>query len=105
VIAEEFGLIACLALLGLFAFLLLRGLARIEGVVADRFALLAAAGLLTHFGLQAIINVGVNLSVLPAKGMTLPFVSYGGSSLCALALSMGMFLALTRRRTGLEPGP
>lgn len=105
VVAEEFGLVACLALLGLFAFLLLRGLARIEVVVGDRFALLAAAGLLTHFGLQAIINVGVNLSVLPAKGMTLPFISYGGSSLCALALSMGMFLALTRRRAGLEAGP
>jgi cell division protein FtsW len=105
VVAEEFGLVACLALLGLFAFLLLRGLARIEVVVGDRFALLAAAGLLTHFGLQAIINVGVNLNVLPAKGMTLPFISYGGSSLCALALSMGMFLALTRRRAGLEAGP
>jgi cell division protein FtsW len=101
VIAEEYGLIACLALLGLFTFVLLRGLHRTE-LVTDRFALLGAAGLLAHFGLQAIINIGVNLRVVPATGMTLPFISYGGSSLCALALGMGMFLALTRRRPGTE---
>ena len=104
VIAEEFGLIACLALLGLFAFVLLRGLQRTE-LVMDRFALLAAAGLLGQFGLQAVVNLGVNLSLLPATGMTLPFISYGGSSLCALALGMGMFLALTRRRPGGEAAP
>jgi cell division protein FtsW len=101
VIAEEFGLVACLALLGLFGFVLLRGLQRTE-LVGDRFALLAAAGLIAHFGLQAIVNLGVNLSLLPAKGMTLPFISYGGSSLCALAIGMGMFLALTRRRPTAE---
>ncbi len=104
VVAEEFGLIACLALVGLFGFLLLRGLIRTEAIT-DRFSLLAAAGLLALFGLQAIINLGVNLSLLPATGMTLPFISYGGSSLSALALAMGMFLALTRRRTGLEALP
>jgi cell division protein FtsW len=104
VIAEEFGLIVCLALLGLFAFVLLRGLARTE-LLADRFSLLAAAGLLAHFGLQALVNLGVNLSLLPATGMTLPFISYGGSSLCALALGMGLFLALTRRRVGSEAAP
>jgi cell division protein FtsW len=64
--------------------------------------MLAAGGLLAHFGLQAIGNIGVNLSVLPATGMTLPFISYGGSSLCALALGMGLFLALTRRRPSAE---
>jgi cell division protein FtsW len=101
VIAEEFGLIACVALLGLFGFVTLRGLQRTE-LVADRFTLLAAGGLLAHFGLQAIGNIGVNLSVLPATGMTLPFISYGGSSLCALALGMGLFLALTRRRPSAE---
>ncbi|MGH6897313.1 MAG: FtsW/RodA/SpoVE family cell cycle protein [Geminicoccaceae bacterium] len=101
VIAEEFGLIACLALLGLFGFVVLRGLHRTE-LVGDRFTLLAATGLIVQFGLQAIINLGVNLSLLPAKGMTLPFISYGGSSLCALALGMGMFLALTRRRPSAE---
>jgi cell division protein FtsW len=101
VIAEEFGLIACVALLGLFGFVTLRGLQRTE-MVADRFTLLAASGLLAHFGLQAIGNIGVNLNVLPATGMTLPFISYGGSSLCALALGMGLFLALTRRRPSAE---
>jgi cell division protein FtsW len=101
VIAEEFGLIACLAVLGLIGFVLLRGLQRTEAM-ADRFSLLAATGLIVQFGLQAIVNLGVNLSLLPAKGMTLPFISYGGSSLCALALGMGMFLALTRRRPSTE---
>jgi cell division protein FtsW len=101
VIAEEFGLIACLALIGLFGFVLLRGLHRTE-LVGNRFALLAATGLIVQFGLQAMINLGVNLSLLPAKGMTLPFISYGGSSLCALALGMGLFLALTRRRPSIE---
>ena len=104
VIAEEFGLVACLALIGLFTFVLLRGLRRTE-VLGDRFALLAAAGLLGQFGIQAVVNLGVNLSLLPATGMTLPFISYGGSSLCALALGMGMFLALTRRRPGGEVAP
>jgi cell division protein FtsW len=101
VVAEEFGLVACLALLGLFGFVLLRGLARAQRV-GDRFALLAAAGLLAHFALQTFINLGVNVSLLPATGMTLPFISYGGSSLCALAIGMGLFLALTRRRAGTE---
>jgi cell division protein FtsW len=99
VAAEEFGLIACLILIGLFTFVMLRGLKRTE-LVADRFALIAGAGLLAHFGLQAMVNLGVNLSMLPATGMTLPFISYGGSALCAMAIGMGMFLALTRRRLG-----
>ena len=104
VIAEEFGVIACLAVLALFGFVLLRGVRRVE-MVADRFAFLAAAGLIALFGLQSIVNLGVNLSLLPATGMTLPFISYGGSSLCALALGMGMFLALTRRRPSAEMAP
>lgn len=104
VAAEEFGLIACLILIGLFSFVMLRGLKRTE-LVADRFALIAGAGLLAHFGLQAMVNLGVNLSVLPATGMTLPFISYGGSALCAMAIGMGMFLALTRRRLGLGVPP
>ena len=104
VIAEEFGVVACLALLGLFGFVLLRGLRRIE-MVADRFAFLAATGLIALFGLQSIVNLGVNLSLLPATGMTLPFISYGGSSLCSLALGMGMFLARTRRRPSAEVAP
>jgi cell division protein FtsW len=104
VIGEEFGVIACLALLGLFGFVLLRGLRRIE-MVADRFAFLGATGLIALFGLQSMVNLGVNLSLLPATGMTLPFISYGGSSLCALSLGMGMFLALTRRRPSAEVTP
>ncbi|MGI9499501.1 MAG: FtsW/RodA/SpoVE family cell cycle protein, partial [Geminicoccaceae bacterium] len=99
VAAEEFGLIACLILIGLFTFVVLRGLRRTE-LVSDRFALIAGAGLLAHFGLQAMVNLGVNLSMLPATGMTLPFISYGGSALCSMAIGMGMFLALTRRRLG-----
>ena len=97
VAAEEFGLVACLLLVGLFAAIVLRGLswARREN---NYFVLLAASGLVTQFGLQAVINMGVNLRLLPTKGMTLPFISYGGSSLLALALGMGMILALTRRR-------
>ncbi len=99
VAAEEFGLIACLLLIGLFSFVMLRGLKKTE-LVSDRFALIAGAGLLAHFGLQAMVNLGVNLSVLPATGMTLPFISYGGSALCSMGIGMGMFLALTRRRLG-----
>jgi cell division protein FtsW len=64
----------------------------------DDFSRYAIAGLVTQFGLQSIINMGVNLQLLPAKGMTLPFISYGGSSLIAEAIAMGMVLALTRRR-------
>jgi cell division protein FtsW len=95
VAAEEFGGLAALAIVGLFSFIVLRGLTRVVRE-ADLFVLLAVAGLLTQFGLQALINMGVTVQLLPAKGMTLPFVSYGGSSLIASALGMGMVLALTR---------
>ena len=95
VAAEEFGMLAALAIVGLFAFIVLRGLTRVVRE-ADLFVLLAVAGLLTQFGLQALINMGVTVQLLPAKGMTLPFVSYGGSSLVASSLGMGMVLALTR---------
>jgi cell division protein FtsW len=94
--AEEFGIVACLALVALFAFLILRGLWRVNET-ADRFVQLAATGLIAQFGLQALINMAVNLNLIPTKGMTLPFISYGGSSLLALAIAMGMLLALTRR--------
>jgi cell division protein FtsW len=104
VVVEEFGLLVALAVLALFGFLLLRGLLRV-GHAQDRFTLIAAAGLLCHFGLQALVNLGVTLAILPTTGMTLPFISYGGSSLCALSLAMGLFLALTRRRATLEGLP
>ena len=97
VAGEEFGLLACLGIVALFGFVVLRGFSR---ALKDSslFVVLAVAGLLTQFGLQALVNIGVTLQLLPAKGMTLPFVSYGGSSLIATALGLGMVLALTRAR-------
>jgi cell division protein FtsW len=104
VAGEEFGLIACLILLGLFAFVVLRGFSRVIKET-NLFIMLAATGLLAQFGLQALINMGSTLRLMPTKGMTLPFVSYGGSSLVAIALCVGMLLALTRRRVGQEQAP
>ncbi len=100
VAGEEFGLLLCLLLVALFAFIVLRGFARLLHE-NNLFALLATAGLLVTFGLQAVINMASTLHLMPTKGMTLPFISYGGSSLLALSLAMGMVLALTRRRAGL----
>ncbi|WP_349357685.1 putative lipid II flippase FtsW [Stappia sp.] len=97
VAAEEFGIIVCLMLLLVFAFVVLRGLAH-AAHDSDPFGRLATAGLMVLFGIQAGINMAVNLNLMPAKGMTLPFISYGGSSLVATAVSMGFVLALTRRR-------
>lgn len=96
VIGEEFGLIACLALLALFAFVIFRGLMHLL-YENDSFVFLATAGLIVQFGLQVLINIGVNLNLMPAKGMTLPFISYGGSSLMAASIGMGMVLAFSRR--------
>jgi cell division protein FtsW len=99
VTGEEFGAIVCILIVGVFAFIVLRGFSRLlqEG---NLFVLLAATGLLTQFGLQAAINMASSLHLIPTKGMTLPFLSYGGSSMLALAFGMGMVLALTRRRLG-----
>ncbi|MGB3021040.1 MAG: FtsW/RodA/SpoVE family cell cycle protein, partial [Methyloceanibacter sp.] len=97
VTAEEYGLIACLILLAVFAFIVLRGLSK-ASQEPDGFIRHATAGLIMLFGLQALINMAVNVGLLPAKGMTLPFISYGGSSLLAMALTMGFALGLTRRR-------
>jgi cell division protein FtsW len=101
VAGEEFGLVLCLAVVGLFAFIVMRGFARTLST-GNLFVLLATAGLLTQFGLQAVINLASTLHLMPTKGMTLPFISYGGSSTIALALGMGMVLALTRKRYGQE---
>ncbi len=101
VAGEEFGLFVCLFIAALFAFVVLRGISRLMRE-SNLFIVLAASGLLVMFGLQAMINIGVNLNLLPSKGMTLPFISYGGSSLLALAISMGMVLAMTRNRTGVS---
>ncbi|RZO37165.1 MAG: putative lipid II flippase FtsW [Rhodospirillaceae bacterium] len=101
VAGEEFGLFVCLIIVGLFAFIVLRGFARALQET-DLFILLATAGLLVQFGLQAVINMGSTLRLMPTKGMTLPFVSYGGSSLIAMGLCIGFLLALTRKRVGAE---
>jgi cell division protein FtsW len=99
VAGEEFGLVVCVLIVAVFAFIVLRGFSRLlqEG---NFFVVLSATGLLIQFGLQAIINMASTLHLIPTKGMTLPFLSYGGSSMLALALGMGMMLALTRRRLG-----
>ena len=98
VAGEEFGLIACLVVVGLFASIVFRGFSRALRE-NDLFILLASAGLIVQFGLQVIINLASTLNMIPPKGMTLPFVSYGGSSILALAIGMGMLLALTRERS------
>jgi cell division protein FtsW len=100
VAGEELGLLWCLLIVGLFAFIVLRGLRRLNDE-NSLFIVLAVSGLLIEFGLQAIINLASTMRLIPAKGMTLPFISYGGSSLFALAIGMGMLLALTRKRFGL----
>jgi cell division protein FtsW len=98
VVGEEFGFIACMGLILLFAFIVMRILGRAKAE-PDPFAALAMSGLAVVFGLQAVINMGVNVSLLPAKGMTLPFISYGGSSLMSMAFAMGLALAFARART------
>lgn len=97
VIAEEYGAIACLALLAAYGFIVFRALGHVWRR-SDGFTRHAVTGLSLLIGLQALINMGVNAGLLPAKGMTLPFVSYGGSSLIGMAIAMGFLLALTRRR-------
>ncbi len=101
VAAEEFGIILCLILLSLFAFIVIRTLSRAYAS-EDLFARFAASGLAILFGVQASINMAVNLHLIPAKGMTLPFISYGGSSMISLAYGVGMMLALTRLRPSIE---
>ena len=99
VTAEEFGIAACLVIAALFFFVVMRGL-----VMASRnddpFCRFAAAGLVMMFAIQSAINMAVNLHLMPAKGMTLPFISYGGSSLVSLALGIGFLIAVTRKRAG-----
>jgi cell division protein FtsW len=101
VAAEEFGIVLCLFLVSLFAFIVIRALIHAMRT-EDPFTRFAAAGLAILFGLQSAINMAVNLHLIPAKGMTLPFISYGGSSLISLAYGMGMLLALTRERPRAE---
>ncbi len=97
VAGEEFGVLLCLLIVALFAFVVIRALTKMTRE-ENLFVLLAVGGLTVQFGLQAMINMASSLHMMPTKGMTLPFISYGGSSLLALGVGMGMLLALTRRR-------
>jgi cell division protein FtsW len=97
VAAEEYGLIACLFLIGLFGFVVIRGYAQ-SLIAKDMFSMLAVSGLATQFGVQAAIHMASSLNLIPTKGMTLPFISYGGSSLVASGLTLGLILALSRKQ-------
>jgi cell division protein FtsW len=97
VAAEEFGILFCMVLVAIYAFIVMRGLSHAFKERND-FTRLAVSGLVLQVGIQSIINVGVNLQLLPAKGMTLPLISYGGSSTLAIAVTAGFILALTRVR-------
>jgi cell division protein FtsW len=104
VIGEEFGAIACMGLAALFLAIVVRVLLQLLEE-DDPFIFLAATGLTVQFGLQAMINMMVNLALLPSKGMTLPFISHGGSSFLAVSMGMGLLLALTRRNRFLKASP
>ncbi|TVQ57290.1 MAG: cell division protein FtsW [Rhodobacteraceae bacterium] len=99
VVAEEYGLFAVLLILALYTFIVARAALRLLGET-DAFIRLAGLGLAVLFGLQALVNMGVAIRLFPAKGMTLPLISYGGSSVLAVGFGLGMLLALTRRRRG-----
>ena len=104
VIGEEFGLIACIAIALVYLAVVVRVLLRLLDE-DNLFILLAAGGLTVQFGLQAIINMGVNAQIFPSKGMTLPFISYGGSSMLALCVGVGFLLAFTRRNPFMDGRP
>lgn len=97
VAAEEFGLLLCLLIMALFVSILFRGFTRVMKE-PDLFIVLAVSGLLAQFGVQAMINISSTINLIPTKGMTLPLVSYGGSSILATCFSLGMVLSFTRRR-------
>lgn len=97
VAGEEFGAIICLMIIITFAYIVIRILINLLHE-DDKFIQIAAIGIISQFGLQAVINMGVSLNLLPTKGMTLPFISYGGSSTLAISIGMGMLLGLTKRK-------
>ena len=97
VAAEEFGILFCMVVVAIFAFIVLRGLSHAFKERND-FTRFAVAGLVLQIGIQSMINIGVNLELMPAKGMTLPLISYGGSSMIAICITAGFILALTRHR-------
>ncbi|WP_341764435.1 putative lipid II flippase FtsW [Candidatus Tisiphia endosymbiont of Beris chalybata] len=100
VAGEEFGAMICLIIIGIFAFIVIRSIIKLIKE-DDKFTQLAASGIVVQLGLQSVINMGVTLNLLPTKGMTLPFISYGGSSTLATAAAVGILLGLTRHKTSL----
>jgi cell division protein FtsW len=104
VIGEEFGLWACIVIVCVYLGIMVRVLLRLLDE-EDNFTILAAAGLTSEFGMQAIVNIGVNAQIFPSKGMTLPFISYGGSSMLALCMGVGLLLAFTRRNPYMDRRP
>jgi cell division protein FtsW len=104
VVGEEFGLLACAIIAVLFLAIVVRVFVKLLDE-EDAFRVLAAAGLASQFGVQATINMAVNTGLAPSKGMTLPFISYGGSSMIALSMGMGLLLAFTRRNPYLHRSP
>jgi cell division protein FtsW len=101
VTGEEFGVLFCMFIVLIFSIVVLRGL-YVSSKNEDPFCRFAAAGLVVLFGVQSAINMAVNLHLMPAKGMTLPFISYGGSSMISLGIGMGFLIAVTRRRPRAE---
>jgi cell division protein FtsW len=104
VAGEEYGMFACAMLVLLYLAIVWRA-AKQQMQEDDPFVFLATSGLIVQFGAQAFINMGVNVALLPSKGMTLPFISYGGSSMLAMAITMGMILALSRRNRFMRGAP
>jgi cell division protein FtsW len=104
VVGEEFGLVACAVIAVVFLAIVVRVFVKLLDE-EDPFRVLAAAGLAAQFGIQALINMAVNTGIAPSKGMTLPFISYGGSSMIALSVGMGLLLAFTRRNPYLTRSP
>jgi len=98
VAGEEFGAIICTAIIAVFAFIVLKNLVKINNI-NNQFIQLAGIGIISQFGLQAIINIGVSINLLPTKGMTLPFISYGGSSTISTGVALSILLGLTKKRT------
>ncbi len=102
VVGEEMGMVVGILVIILFAFIVIRSLIRISKM-GDLFSIIAVSGLIMQLGFQSVVNIGVTLHLLPTKGMTLPFISYGGSSILSVSTTMGVILALTRRRFGYHP--
>jgi cell division protein FtsW len=104
VVGEEFGLLACIAIAAIFVAIMVRVFVKLLDE-EDGFLVLASAGLVTQLIVQAFINIAVNIGIAPSKGMTLPFISYGGSSMLALCAGFGLLLAFTRKNPYLLRSP